>query len=145
MRGIGSGYGFALNDEVVSADVRQQRLGFAADLENRNLFGSGAILGLSARIRRDQQVGRVNLGANRFFGLPLRSNLFLSRGREEVGSEAAVDTAVSDVTEVSAEQSFRLRRLIELRYGYGLGRNRTSLNCISIGCEPFDIRVPSRA
>ncbi len=134
-------YGFALNDEVVSADVRQQRLGFAADLENRNLFGSGAILGLSARIRRDQQVGRVNLGANRFFGLPLRSNLFLSRGREEVGSEAAVDTAVSDVTEVSAEQSFRLRRLIELRYGYGLGRNRTSLNCISIGCEPFDIRV----
>ena len=73
-------YGFALNDEVVSADVRQQRLGFAADLENRNLFGSGAILGLSARIRRDQQVGRVNLGANRFFGLPLRSNLFLSAG-----------------------------------------------------------------
>ncbi len=134
-------YGFALNDEVVSTDERRQRLGLAADLENRNLFGSGAILGLSARIRRDQQVGRVNLGANRFFGLPLRSNLFLSRGREEVGSEAAIDTAVSDVTEVSAEQSFRLRRLLELRYGYGLGRNRTTLNCISIGCEPFDIRV----
>jgi outer membrane protein assembly factor BamA len=134
-------YGFALNDDVVSPDERRQRLGFAADLENRNLFSSGAILGLSARIRRDQQVGRVNLGSNRFFGLPLRSNLFLSRGREDVGSEAATDTAVSDVTEVSAEQSYRLRRLIELRYGYGLGRNRTSLNCTSIGCEPFDIRV----
>jgi outer membrane protein assembly complex protein YaeT len=134
-------YGFALNDDVVSADERRQRLGFAADLENRNLFGSGAILGLSARIRRDQQVGRVNLGSNRFFGLPLRSNFFLSRGREDVGSEAAVDTAVSDVTEVSVEQSYRLRRLIELRYGYGLGRNRTFLNCTSIGCEPFDIRV----
>jgi len=134
-------YGFALNDEVVSPEERDQRLGFAADLENRNLFGSGAILGLSARIRRDQQVGRVNLGSNRFLGLPLRSSLFVSRGREDVGSEAAIDTAVSDVTEVSAEQSFRLRRFIELRYGYGLGRNRTFLNCVSIGCEPFDIRV----
>ena len=134
-------YGFALNDEVVSLDERSQRLGFAADLENRNLFGSGAILGLSARIRRDQQVGRVNLGSNRFFGLPLRSNLFVSRGREDLGSEAATDSAVSDVTEVSAEQSYRLRRFIELRYGYGLGRNRTFLNCTSFDCIPFDIRV----
>ena len=79
-------YGLAVNDDVVGPDEREQRFGFAADLENRNLLGRGATVGLSARLRRDQQIGRVFVGANRFFGLPLRSNLFLSRGREEIGS-----------------------------------------------------------
>ena len=128
-------YGLQVMDEVVGADERSQRVGFSADLENHNVLGLGATIGVSARLRSDQQVGRVFVGANRFFGLPLRSNLFLSRGREQIGSDPAFQT-VSDVTEISAEQTYRLRRLIDLRYGYGYGRNRTT-----IAGEDFDIAV----
>jgi outer membrane protein insertion porin family len=119
-------YGLAFNDNVVGPDTRDRRVGFAADLENRNLFDRGATVGLSARLRRDQTVGRVYLGANRFFGIPLRSNLFLSRTRQDIGSDEGAKT-VSDITEISAEQAYSLRRVVELRYGYELGRNRTTL------------------
>jgi len=130
-------YGLQLNDELSGPDERTQRLGFSADLESQNLFGVGATVGLSARLRRDQQIGRVFVGASRFFGLPLRSNLFLSRSREEIGSDANLQT-VSEVTEVSAEQTYRLRRTIDLRYGYGFGRNRTT---IGGGGADFDVSV----
>jgi outer membrane protein assembly complex protein YaeT len=133
-------YGLAFNDDVVSAEERRQRMAFAADFQNRNLFGTGATAGLSARISRDQQVGRLNVGANRFFGLPLRSNFFISRSREEFGSSEEFPT-ISNVTELSFEQSYRLRRFLDLRYGYGLGRNRTFVDCTTAACEPFDIRV----
>jgi outer membrane protein assembly complex protein YaeT len=133
-------YGLAFNDDVVSAEERRQRMAFAADFQNRNLFGTGATAGLSARISRDQQVGRLNLGASRFFGLPLRSNFFVSRSREEFGSSEEFPT-ISTVTELSFEQSYRLRRFLDLRYGYGLGRNRTFVDCTTAACEPFDIRV----
>ena len=72
-------YGFAFNDDVVAPDVRDRRLGLAADFERRNLFGGAANAGVATRLRRDQQVGRVFLGANRFFGAPLRSTVFLER------------------------------------------------------------------
>ena len=75
-------YGLAFNDEVVGPDMREQRLGFAADLAKRNLFSPGTTAGFSARLRRDFQVGRFYLGAERFFTLPLRSNVFVSRSRE---------------------------------------------------------------
>jgi outer membrane protein assembly factor BamA len=128
-------YGLQVMDEVVGADERSQRVGFSADLENHNVLGLGATVGVSARLRSDQQVGRVFVGANQFFGLPLRSNLFLSRGREQIGSDPDFQT-VSDVTEISAEQTYRLRRLIDLRYGYGYGRNRTT-----IAGSDFDLAV----
>jgi outer membrane protein insertion porin family len=136
-------YGLAVNSESIGADERDTRLGFAADLENRNLFGRGLTVGLSARLRRDQEVGRVYLGANRFFGLPLRSNAFLSRSREDIGSDAPPGTPqidiVSDVTEISLEQTYRLRRFVDLRYGYGFGRNRTTTTIE--GGSTFDVRV----
>jgi outer membrane protein insertion porin family len=118
-------YGLALNDDVSGSDQRERRVGFAADLENRNMFGLGATVGLSARLRRDQQVGRVFASATHFFGLPLRSNLFLSRGRQTIATGDTF-TTVADTTEISAEQTYRLRRLIDLRYGYEIGRNRTT-------------------
>jgi outer membrane protein assembly complex protein YaeT len=130
-------YGLSVSSDEVSPDERETRLAFAADLENRNLFGRGMTVGLSARLRRDQEVARVYLGANRFFGLPLRSNLFLSRSRQDVGSDGTIQT-ISDVTEISAEQIYRLRRFIDVRYGYGLGRNRTT---IEDPISPFDLTV----
>ena len=79
-------YGLAFSDEVVGPDMREQRLGFAADLAKRNLFSPGTTAGLSARLRRDFQVGRFYLGAERFFTLPLRSTVFVSRSREQPDS-----------------------------------------------------------
>ena len=127
-------YGLSVNDDVGS-DGRDRRIGFAADLENRNILGLGATGGVSARLRRDQQVGRLFAGANRFFGLPLTSSVFLSRGRKEIGSAGASRT-VADVTEISAEQRYRLLRFVDVRYGYGLGRNRTTIE----GAD-FDLTV----
>ena len=128
-------YGLAYRDDVVAPDERERRLGFAADLENRNLLGFGGTAGLSARVRPDQLVGRLFVGANSFFGLPVRSNVFVSRSRENIGSDQAFPT-VSDVTELSAEQRYRLRRLLDFRYGYSLGRNRTTIE----GSD-FDVTV----
>jgi outer membrane protein assembly factor BamA len=129
-------YGLSVSD-VASLDERDTRLAFAADVENRNLVGRGMTVGLSARLRRDQEVARVYLGANRFLGLPLRSNVFLSRSRQDIGSDGTNKT-VSDVTEISGEQIYRLRRFIDVRYGYGLGRNRTT---IEDPISPFDLTV----
>ena len=117
-------YGFAFTDDVVAPDVRDQGFGFAADFERRNLFGLGANAGVSARLRRDQQIGRLFLGANRFFGAPLRSTVFLERSRQEINTEGAFPI-VATVTDLAAEQSYSIRRRVELRYGYALGRNRT--------------------
>ena len=127
-------YGLAFNDDVVGADMREQRLGFAADLAKRNLFSPGTTAGLSARLRRDFQVGRFYLASERFFTLPLRSNVFVSRSREQPDSGEAL-AFVTDVTEIFGEQSYRLRRMVELRYGYGFGQNRTTIES-----EDFDIK-----
>jgi len=118
-------YGLAVNDDVTGTDERRRGIGFAADLENRNVLDSAATLGLSARLRRDQEVGRVYLGVPRSFGLPLQSTLFLSRSRQNIGSDA--DKTVADVTDISAQQTYRLRKLATISYGYGLGRNRTTI------------------
>jgi outer membrane protein assembly factor BamA len=119
-------YGLAVNDDVTGPDQRNRAIGLAADLENRNVLGLGATVGLSARIRRDQEVGRVYLGVPSSFGLPLQSTLFLSRSRQNIGSDGPI-TTVADVTEVSAQQTYRLRKLVTVSYGYGLGRNRTTI------------------
>ena len=131
-------YGLAVSDEEISSDERDRRLGFAADVENRNLFGRGATAGVSVRLRRDQQVGRLTLGSQRFFGLPLRSTLFIERQREKLNPEGAFPVT-SDVNSFTAEQAYRLRRAIELRYGYGIERNHTFIR--TDGPDAFDLTV----
>jgi outer membrane protein assembly factor BamA len=124
-------YGLAVNSEVNAAEERDTRVGFAADFENRNLLGRGLTAGLSARLRRDQEVARAFLSASRFFALPLRSTVFLSRSREDIGSDP-LSQGISDVTEISAEQMYRVRRFLDLRYGYDLGRNRTTTSILDV-------------
>jgi outer membrane protein assembly factor BamA len=131
-------YGLAVSDEEVSPDERDRRLGLAADVENRNLFGRGATAGMSLRWRRDQQVGRLTLGSQRFFGLPLRSTVFIERQREKLNPEGAFPVT-SDVNNFTAEQSYRLRRAIELRYGYAIDRNHTFIR--TDGPDAFDLTV----
>ena len=128
-------YGFAFTDDVVAADVRDRGFGFAADFERRNLFGRDANAGVSARLRRDQQVGRLFVGASRFFGAPLRSTVFLERSRQAINAEGEAPI-VATVTDFSAEQSYSIQRRVELRYGYALGRNHTVIEG-----EDFDVSV----
>ena len=117
-------YGLAVSDEVVGPDQRDQQLGFAADLENRNLFGRGATAGVSLRLRRDQQVGRVTFGAKRLFALPIRLTVFVEREREQLDPEGAFPIT-SDISSLTAEQAYRIRPSIDLRYGYGFEKNHT--------------------
>jgi outer membrane protein assembly factor BamA len=131
-------YGLAISDEEVGSDERDRRLGFAADLENRNIFGRGATAGLSLRLRRDQQVGRVTLGAKRLFALPIRSTLFVEREREQLNPEGAFPIT-SDITALTAEQAYRVRPGFEFRYGYGIERNHTFIR--SEETDPFDLTV----
>jgi outer membrane protein assembly factor BamA len=131
-------YGLAVSDEEISADERDRRLGFAADLENRNLFGRAGTAGVSLRLRRDQQVGRLTFGSQRFFGLPLRSTLFIERQREKLNPEGAFPLT-SDINSFTGEQAYRLRRAIELRYGYGIERNHTFIR--TDGPDGFDLTV----
>jgi translocation and assembly module TamA len=81
---------------------------------------------MSARVRRDQEIARVYLGVPRSFGLPLQSTLFLARGRQTIGSDALSKT-ISDLTDISAQQTYRLRKLVTVSYGYALERNRTTI------------------
>src|SRR4029453_15158585 len=131
-------YGLAVSDEVVGSGERDQRLGVAADLENRNIFGRGATAGFSARLRRDQQVGRATLGANRLFGFPIRSTIFAERKREQSNTEGAFPIT-ADITSLTAEQAYRIGRAIQWRYGYGIERNHTFIR--SDDSNPFDLTV----
>ena len=131
-------YGLAFTEEDVGPDERDRRLGIAADLENRNLFGRGASAGLALRLRRDQQVARVIVGARRLFGLPIRSTVFVERAREHLNPDAAFPIT-SDITGLTAEQSYQVRRGIELRYGYGSERNHTFIDTDE--SDPFDLTV----
>ena len=131
-------YGLAVSDEGIGTDERDRRLGFAADVENRNIFGRGATAGVSVRLRRDQQVGRLTLGSQRFFGLPLRSTVFIERQREQLNPEGAFPIT-SDISGLTAEQAYRLRRAIELRYGYGTERNHTFIR--TDDPDAFDLTV----
>jgi len=131
-------YGLAVSDELVGPDERDQRLGFAADFENRNLFGRGATAGVSLRLRRDQQVGRVTFGAKRLFALPIRSTVFVERQRQQLDPEGAFPIT-SDISGLTAEQAYRIRPSIDLRYGYGVERNHTFIR--SEEADPFDLTV----
>jgi outer membrane protein assembly complex protein YaeT len=130
-------YGLAVSDEEIGPDERDRRLGFAADFENRNIFGRGMSAGLSLRLRRDQRVVRGTLGARRLFGFPLRSTLFVERERELLNPEGAFPTT-SDITSFTGEQAYRFQRPLELRYGYGIERNHTF---IRDEASPFDLTV----
>jgi len=131
-------YGLAVTNEEVGPDQRNQQLGFAADVENRNVFGRGATAGASVRLRQDQQVGRVSLGAKRLFALPIRSTIFVERSREQQNPDGALPIT-SDISSVTAEQAYRISPTIDLRYGYGFEKNHTFIR--SDQSDPFDLTV----
>jgi outer membrane protein assembly factor BamA len=118
-------YGFELADqEVPASDHRELRPGAAADLTYRNVFGRAPTAGLALRFTKDFEAARAIFSTPSFFGLPLTSNLFLARSRERFG--ASTDRPfITDATDFTAEQRFRVGRRLQLAYSYNFERNHT--------------------
>jgi outer membrane protein assembly factor BamA len=118
-------YGLELSDEQKPAgDHRTLQPGVASDLTYRNLFGLAASAGLAARYTKDFRATRGYLTIPAFFGLPLTSNLFLARSREQTGESAGLPIVV-DRSDFTAEQRFRVRGRLQMAYSYNFERNRT--------------------
>lgn len=136
-------YGFQLDDQQKPAGEgagRQLRPGVAGDLTYRNLLGRAASAGVAARYTTDFRAARAFLTTPSLFGLPLTSNVFLSRSREQVGSSDR--PFVTDKSDVTVEQRFRTRGRLQIAYGYSFQRNHT----FDVGADPndpfaFDIAV----
>jgi outer membrane protein assembly factor BamA len=123
-------YGVGVNDEPSSSGSgRTVTPGLAADLENRNLFGTTATGGIAGRYQRRRQAGRLFLTLPRLFDAPLSTTFFVERSREDFDfvTEAETTELTNDETEYSVFQRLRLRRTegLALEYGYTYARSRT--------------------
>jgi outer membrane protein assembly complex protein YaeT len=117
-------YGLQVTDAAAPAgESRQFGLGVAADLTHRNLFGRAVSAGVSFQMDADARAERVFLSFPRFFGTPLRSNLFASQSREEF--RGSTDAFLTDTIDLTAEQRFEVGRTLGIAYGYNFERNHT--------------------
>jgi len=119
-------YGLRVSDVEAPSDIaatREYRLGFAGDVSRRHLFGRAATTGLSASGSPDRGSARGYLRLQGFFGLPVTSNLFLSRTRETLGEESTA--FIKDLTTFTAEQRFRPRPALTIAYSANVDRNHT--------------------
>ena len=118
-------YGFEVDDEVQPAsETRTLRPGVAADATYRNVFGRAATTGLALRYTKDFEAARGFFSTPSFLGLPLTSNLFLARSREQLGTSTPRPFVV-DKSEFTAEQRFRAGRRLQVAYSYNFQRNHT--------------------
>ncbi|MPY90131.1 MAG: BamA/TamA family outer membrane protein [Luteitalea sp.] len=117
-------YGVGVNDEPSSTGSgRTVTPGLAADLENRNLFGTTATGGIAGRYQRRRQAGRVFLTLPNLLGAPLATTLFVERSHQLFD----VETEGEDRTSVALFQRLRLRRTegLSVEYGYTYAWSRT--------------------
>ncbi len=134
-------YGLRLSDEAAAlgeATGRVLRVGAAAELRRRNLFGRGLTAGISSRADRERQAARAYLTVPTLFGQPIETNLFASRRRDVTGPR---DTGfISDVTTFTAEQRLRPIDRLTLAYSANLDLNHT-FDRTSDPSFPFDLRL----
>jgi outer membrane protein assembly factor BamA len=119
-------------------------LGVGGEVGSRSLFGRMLSAGVAGRYTRDFRAARTYLTAPSLFGLPIVSNIFLSRSREALG-EAGTGSArkfVTDITGLTFEQRTRPRRNLEFAYHYAFEHNHTfDLHPDPDNPLPFDIQV----
>jgi outer membrane protein assembly factor BamA len=118
-------YGFRVIDLANPEEgVRSVQPGLMADLLNRNVFGRAITAGVAGQLEPDRFLGRGILSLPTLFGLPVVSNLFLTRSREDF-TPGAGTAFREDATEISAEQQFRPARSTLVTYGYSYARTHT--------------------
>ena len=117
-------YGFEVDEDRKPASDTVLRPGVAADATYRNVFGRAASTGIALRYTKDFEAARAFFSTPSFLGLPLTSNVFLSRSREQIG--ASTDRPfVVDKSEFTVEQRFRTGRRLQIAYSYNFQRNHT--------------------
>lgn len=119
-------YGFELDEQIKPASEATTTLrpGVAADATYRNVFGRAGSTGLAARYSKDFSAARGFYSTPFFFGMPLTSNLFVARSREQLGTSTD-RPFVLNKTEFTVEQKFRAWRLLQVAYSYNFQHNRT--------------------
>jgi outer membrane protein assembly factor BamA len=104
------------------------------------LFGRAASAGVAARATADFRAARGFFTTPTFFGLPLTSNVFLGRSREQVGESDR--SILTDRLELTLEQRIGRRGRPQLSYGYSFQRNHTfDLNADPGDPLAFDVTV----
>ena len=134
-------YGLRLGDESAAlgeATGRILRVGAAADLRRRNLFGRGLTAGVASRADRERQAARAYLTVPTLFGQPIETNLFASRRRDVTGPRDA--GFISDVTTFTAEQRVRPIDRLTLAYSANLDLDHT-YDRDPDPAFPFDLRL----
>jgi outer membrane protein assembly factor BamA/autotransporter translocation and assembly factor TamB len=95
--------------------------GGIAEIRNQNLFGRALTGGVATRVELDFQRVNTFIQTASFFGLPLRSGLFIYGSRERVRQDAA-PLFIEEIQGTSFEQRWRRRRGFEITYGYRFER-----------------------
>ena len=134
-------YGLRVTDEAAALGEttgRVLRVGAAADLRRRNLFGRGLTAGVSSRAERERQAARAYLTVPTLFGRPVETNLFASRKRDVAGPRDA--GFVTDVTTFTAEQRVRPLERLTMAYSANLDLNHTYDRIPDLSF-PFDLQL----
>ena len=99
-------------------------LGAIGEVRNQNVFGRAITAGVATRVERDFQRVNTFLQNASFFGLPLRTGLFLYASSEDFKFDGET-VAVEQLRGISLEQRWRRRRGVEITYGYRYEFNHT--------------------
>ena len=119
-------YGLQVKDELAPVgEQRELRPGLVGDLTHQNLMGRAATVGAAFRFDTIRQTLRGFLAVPRFFGQPITSNMFVSRGRETVGEDQ--NAFINDITRLTLEQRLEPHADLTLAYSYNFERNHTFL------------------
>ena len=111
-------YGFRVNDTVTPIEIdRELRPALVLDFLRRNLFGYGISVGAAGQLEADRRLLRGVVTLPRLFGLPVTTNLFATRSREDFTPEASTPF-VEDESVITAEQRFSPSPRMAVTYGY---------------------------
>ena len=115
-------YGLQLKDEraPLGETGREFNLGAVGDLTHPNFLGRAATVGTAFRYDTIQQAVRGFVTLRTFFGLPLTSNVFVSRLREDFGGDEF--GFIDDTRRLTAEQRLKIGNDVTLAYSYNLSR-----------------------
>lgn len=120
-------YGLQLKDEeapLADRSTRELKPGVVGDLTRQNLFGRAITAGTAFRWDTDQRIIRGFGRTPSFFGLPIESNVFASRERENF---VDLERFVEDITRLTLEQRIQPRQDLTIAYSYNLEWNNTFL------------------
>ncbi|MGE3471433.1 MAG: translocation/assembly module TamB domain-containing protein [Vicinamibacterales bacterium] len=133
-------YGLRVTDDTGPLDAdRTLRPGAVVDLLRRNLFGRALSAGVAGQLEADRRLARAVLSAPRLFGLPVTSNLYLTRSRQDFTMPGSTPF-VRDGAEIVAEQRVTPRADMTVAYTYRFLRTH-AFELDNPAASAFDLRV----